>query len=68
MEPIRANAIVDAIRPSTPISLGIFKVEVWGMEPYDYVRIYEIQAKTDTIAAQEGIRRFVAAIEALGVQ
>lgn len=67
MEPVRANAVVDAIRPSTPISIGLFKVEVWGYEPHDYVRIYEIQAKTDTIAAQEGIQRFVAEMEALGV-
>jgi len=29
------------------------------------VRIYEIQAKSDTVAAQEGIRRFVSEIETL---
>jgi len=66
MTDVRASAVVDTIRPSTPKGLGSFKVEVWGVEPYDYVRIYEIQAKTDTIAAQEGIRRFTAAMEALG--
>ena len=35
------------------------------MEPNDYVRIYEIQARNDTLAAQEGIRRFVSEIEQL---
>lgn len=56
---IGANAIVDVIRPATPRTLGMFKVEVWGRAPNDYVRIYEISAKNDTIAAQQGIQRFV---------
>jgi hypothetical protein len=60
-----ASAIVDVLRPSTPKGLGLFRVECWGRAPHDYVRTYEIQAKTDTIAAQEGIRRFVADIEGL---
>jgi hypothetical protein len=34
-------------------------VEVWGDWPHDFTRRYEIDAKSDTIAAQEGIRRFV---------
>ena len=55
---ILASAVVDVIRPSTPKGLGLFRVEVWGKEPNDYVRNYEIIAKSDTIAAQEGIRRF----------
>jgi hypothetical protein len=55
---ILASATVDVVRPSTPKSLGTFKVEVWGKEPNDYVRTYEIVAKSDTMAAQEGIRRF----------
>jgi len=62
---IGANAIVDAIRPSTPQKPGLFKVEVWGREPHDYVRFYEILAKNDTIAAQQGIQRFVDDIQAL---
>ncbi len=66
MTQIRANAVVDTIKPSSPKGLGMFKVEVWGAEPYDYVRTYEIQAKNDTIAAQNGIQRFVAEMEALG--
>lgn len=65
MKMIKASAVVDVIKPATPVRLGNFKVEVWGAEPNDYVRIYEIQAKSDTVAAQEGIRRFVSEIETL---
>jgi hypothetical protein len=65
MAQILANAVVDIIRPSTPVGLGLFSVEVWGLEPYDYTRTYEIQAKSDTLAAQEGIRRFVDEMEKL---
>lgn len=66
MSQILANAVVDIIKPATPLRLGHFRVEVWGKEPYDYVRNYEIQAKTDTVAAQEGIRRFTAEMEDIG--
>jgi len=62
---ILANAVVDVIAPATPQGLGTFKVEVWGVAPNDYVRIYEIQAKSDTMAAQQGIQRFTTEIEAL---
>jgi hypothetical protein len=62
---ILANAVVDVIKAATPKGLGLFKVEVWGISPNDYVRIYEIQAKSDTMAAQQGIQRFVAEVEAL---
>lgn len=68
MARILANAVVDVIKPASPISLGTFNVEVWGVTPYDYVRLYEIQAKNDTLAAQEGIRRFVDEMENLPVQ
>lgn len=67
MAQVLANAIVDVIRPASPRGLGVFSVEVWGKEPYDYTRHYEIQAKSDTLAAQEGIRRFVAEMDALPV-
>jgi hypothetical protein len=60
-----ANAIVDVIEANTPVSLGLYRVEVWGRDPYDYTRHYEIRAQNDTMAAQEGIRRFVAEMEAL---
>ena len=65
MSRVLASAIVDVITPNTPVRIGNFRVEVWGQSPYDYVRHYEIMAQSDTIAAQEGIRRFVAEMEAL---
>jgi hypothetical protein len=65
MSQVLANAIVDVIKPATPVGLGVFSVEVWGKAPYDYTRRYEIQAKNDTLAAQEGIRRFVDEMEKL---
>lgn len=65
MVQVLANAVVDVIKPSSPVGLGLFSVEVWGQPPNDYTRTYEIQAKNDTLAAQEGIRRFVAEMEQL---
>lgn len=60
---ILANAIVDVIRSSTPRKVGLFKVTVWGKPPHDQTRIYEIMAKNETIAAQQGIARFVREME-----
>jgi hypothetical protein len=65
MQQVLANAVVDVIKPSTPVRIGNFKVEVWGQAPYDYVRTYEIMAKSDTMAAQEGIQRFIQEMEAM---
>ena len=65
MARVLASAVVDVLKPSTPVTIGHFRVEVWGKEPYDYVRTYEIMAKSDTIAAQEGIQRFVREMEAM---
>ena len=62
---IQASAVVDVITPNTPKRIGNFRVEVWGQTPYDFVRHYEIMAQSDTIAAQEGIRRFVEEMEAV---
>lgn len=62
---ILANAIVDVEREPGERGLGVFKVEVWGREPHDYVRVYTIEAKSDTLAAQEGLRRFDAEISLL---
>ena len=55
---IPCSATVDTIRSATPIGMGRFRVEVWGKEPYDYVRVYTIDAMSDTLAAQEGLRKF----------
>jgi len=65
MPQVLANAVVDVIKPNTPKTIGKFRVEVWGQPPYDYVRTYEILAQSDTMAAQEGIQRFVDEMEAL---
>jgi hypothetical protein len=62
---ILANAIVDVERKPTERGLGVFRVEVWGRQPHDYVRVYTIEAKSDTLAAQEGLRRFDAEISLL---
>jgi hypothetical protein len=67
MSRVLASATVDTITPNTPVRIGNFRVEVWGQDPYDYVRHYEIMAQSDTVAAQEGIRRFVDEMEALGL-
>jgi hypothetical protein len=58
---ILCNATVDIIDapPAHGKGLGKFKVEVWGKEPHDYVRIYEITARDDNMAAREGLDRFV---------
>lgn len=66
MQRVLCNAIVDIEQPPAKDGkgLGRYRVEVWGREPHDYVRIYQIQAASDTIAAQEGLRRFVAEMEA----
>ena len=63
MPRVLASATVEVIKPNTPKAIGNFRVEVWGQAPYDFVRHYEIMAQSDTIAAQEGIRRFVAEME-----
>lgn len=62
---IPASATVDTIRPATPSGLGLFRVEVWGQEPNDYVRVYEILAKNQDDAARSGIDKFVTEIEKL---
>lgn len=61
---VLAKAVVDVTRSATPFSLGLYRVEVWGKEPHDYVRVYEIQACSDDAAAREAIQRFVQEMEA----
>lgn len=63
---VLANAIVDVEEEPHPKGLGKYRVEVWGaFEPYDYVRIYVIRAKSEDQAAREGIDKFVAEISDL---
>lgn len=63
MSRVLAQAVVDVKREPTPFTIGCFLVEVWGKEPHDYVRHYEILAKSDTLAAQEGLQKFVEEME-----
>ena len=67
MARVLASATVDVIKPNTPKTIGHFRVEVWGQDPYDYVRHYEIMAQSDNMAAQQGIQRFVEEMEALNL-
>ena len=62
---IPASAVIEVLRRPSPIELGQFRVEVWGREPHDYVRAYTVEAKSDTLAAQDGLRRFDEEISAL---
>lgn len=64
---IQASAIVDVLQDPPPHGRGMgrFRVEVWGKEPHDYVRVYEIAAKDDNKAAREGLDKFVEDISAL---
>jgi len=64
---IYCSAVVDVIDapPAHGQGLGKFRVEVWGRQPHDYVRIYEISAKDDNLAAREGLDRFVDEISKL---
>ena len=62
---ILARATVDVEENPTPVKLGRFRVEVFGDPPHDYVRVYTLQARSDTMAAQEGLRLFVEDIERL---
>lgn len=62
MEPVLASAIVDQIE-NGPIPT--WSVEVWGQPPHSSRRTYTLQAKTDNLAAQEGIRLFVEEMENL---
>ena len=62
---VRARAVVDFVRQVKPGERGLnkYRVEVWGDDPYDYVRIYTIDAASDTMAAQTGIGQFIDEME-----
>ena len=62
MEPVLASAIVDQIE-NGPVPT--WSVEVWGQPPHSSRRTYTLQAKTDNLAAQEGIHLFVEEMENL---
>ena len=43
----------------------LWEVFVWGQPPFDRERTYTIEAKTDTLAAFQGIEMFVDEMETL---
>lgn len=52
----KANAIVNHICGS------FWEVTVWNADNDDVIRTYTIEAADDNVAAQEGLRRFVAEV------
>lgn len=59
---ILATATVDMIKTGPEPT---WEVEVWGEAPFDRRRTYTLKAKTDNLAAQEGIELFVEEMECL---
>jgi hypothetical protein len=62
---VRASAMVELIQRGYE---SMWEVEVWGEEPHDHRRNYQIKARSDNDAAFEGIRRFVEEMENLDSQ
>ena len=63
MDPrVKCSATVDKIDDG-PVPM--WEVSVWGEPPHDHRRTYTLQAKTDNLAAQEGLRLFVEEMENL---
>lgn len=60
-----ARAVTTVEIEAKGVGLSTFRVEVWGTAPFDYVRIYKIQAKDDNAATLEGLNRFQDEMEAL---
>jgi hypothetical protein len=58
MTRIPCSATVD------PLPHGFWKVTVTGAPPNTQSRVYTLEEKTDTLAAHEGLRRFVEEMEA----
>ena len=67
MRRVLCDAIVDLVAGPKKNGENTFKVEVWGKEPHDFRRHYTIPAKSDNLAAQEGIRRFVEEMERMNL-
>ena len=55
---ILCSATVDLVRAGVARELSTYRVEVTGKAPHDYVRIYTISARTEDLAAKEGLKRF----------
>lgn len=70
--PVRCSAIVDPANADADAWLRwgksaggapLWRVTVWGQPPHPWERVWLIDAKDDTAAANEGLRRFVAEAE-----
>ena len=59
---VKCSATVDKVDDGP---VPIWEVQVWGEPPHDHRRTYTLQAKTDNLAAQEGLRLFVEEMENL---
>lgn len=57
MTRVLATATADLLRDG-PIPL--WEITVTGVAPHDHRRVYQLEQKTDTLAAQEGIELFIA--------
>jgi hypothetical protein len=68
MRRVLANAVVTEIKPKISCQSAVFSVQVWGLEPHDYTRTYEIEAKSDIMAAQQGIQLFTDEMDALDLE
>jgi hypothetical protein len=60
-----ASAKVELIQRGV---VSMWEVEVWGEDPHDHRRTYQIKSRSDNDAAFEGIRQFVEEMENLGDQ
>lgn len=56
---------MDILEERAAPALNRWRVEVWGKSPNDYTLVYEILAKTERDAAQEGLKRFGEDVEDL---
>lgn len=59
---VKCSATVDKVDDGP---VPIWEVQVWGEPPHDHRRTYTLHAKTDNLAAQEGLRLFVEEMENL---
>lgn len=57
MSRVLANATADLLRDG-PIPL--WEITVTGLAPHDHRRVYQLEGKSDTLAAQEGLGLFIA--------
>jgi hypothetical protein len=60
---VLAKAIVDVIWAPVGAKTAVYRVTVTGEPPHAVERIYTLKGKSDTLAAQEGIRLFVEEME-----